>query len=120
MPKDLPQDGLPLLQGVEGGWDLGEDKPGASREDKEEAGEGCKSFGRDHRLPERKDESKRQIVVDTLGFVLDVKAHRADIQDRKAAKEVLISLKEKFPTVKVVYGIEGTVGRWWSGRGGRG
>ncbi len=40
MPKDLPQDGLPLLQGVEGGGDLGEDKPGASEEDEEEAGEG--------------------------------------------------------------------------------
>ncbi len=40
MPKDLPQDGLPLLQGVEGGGDLGEDKPGASEEDKEEAWEG--------------------------------------------------------------------------------
>ena len=34
------EDGLPLLQAVEGGWDLGEYKPGASREDEEEAGEG--------------------------------------------------------------------------------
>ena len=34
------EDGLPLLQAVEGGWDLGEDKPGASEEDEEEAGEG--------------------------------------------------------------------------------
>ena len=34
------EDGLPLLQGVEAGWDLGEDKPGASEEDEEEAGEG--------------------------------------------------------------------------------
>jgi len=49
-------------------------------------------------------------VVDTLGLVLDVKAHRADIQDRKAAKEVLISLREKFPTVEVVYGDRGYSG----------
>ena len=94
------KDGLPLLQGVEGGGDLGEDKPGAFGEDEERR----ISLGGDHRLPERKDESKRRIVVDTLGFVLDVKVHRADIQDRKAAKEVLSSLREKFPTVEVVYG----------------
>ncbi len=65
---------------------------------------------------------KRQIVVDTLEFVLDVKVHRADKQDRKAAKEVLISLKEKFPTVKVVYGDRGYSGEvveWARGEGMR-
>ena len=112
------EDGLPLLQGVEGGWDLGEDKPGAFGEDEERR----ISLGGDHRLPERKDESKRQIVVDTLGFVMDVKVHRADIQDRKAAKEVLISLREKFPTAEVVYGDQGYSGEvveWARGEGMR-
>ena len=40
---------------------------------------------------------KRQIVVDTLGLVLDVKVHRADIQDRKAAKKVFIFPEGKIP-----------------------
>ena len=63
---------------------------------------------------------KRQIVVDTLGLVLDVKVHRADIQNRKAAKKVLSSLREKFPTVKVVYGDQGYSGevvKWAKGKG---
>ncbi len=63
---------------------------------------------------------KRQIVVDTLGLVLDVKVHRADIQDHKVAKEVLSSLREKFPTVEIVYGDQGYSGEvveWARGRG---
>jgi len=111
---------------MEEGRDLGEDKSGTGEKDEGEAGEEGFPFSRDHRLPECEDERKkgergydggkkvkgrkRQIVVDTLGLVLEVKVHRADIQDRKAAREVLSSLMEKFPSVEVVYGDQGYSG----------
>src|SRR6266700_2440728 len=65
--------------------------------------------GRDHRQPERQDDGKggprgwdagkkvrgrkRHIVVDTLGFLLAVLAHPADIQDRPGAVSLLPRLQ---------------------------
>jgi hypothetical protein len=39
---------------------------------------------------------KRHLLVDTLGLVLRVTVHTADIQDRAAVPEVLTGVKERF------------------------
>lgn len=65
---------------------------------------------------------KRHIVVDTLGLLLAVVAHPADIQDRDGARLVLARLLGRFPRLRVIwadgaYGGKlvqwaGTVGGW--------
>ena len=46
---------------------------------------------------------KRHIVVDTLGLLLAVVVHPADIQDRDGAKLVLSKLLGLFPRLKLVW-----------------
>ena len=46
---------------------------------------------------------KRHIVVDTLGLLLAVVVHPADIQDRDGAKLVLSKLLGRFPRLKLVW-----------------
>ncbi len=46
---------------------------------------------------------KRHIVVDTLGLLLAVVVHPADIQDRDGAKLVLSKLLGRFPKLKLVW-----------------
>ena len=40
---------------------------------------------------------KRTLIVDTLGLLLDLWVHPADIQDYDAGKEVLEPLRECYP-----------------------
>ncbi len=46
---------------------------------------------------------KRHIVVDTMGLLLAVVVHAADIQDRDGAKLVLSKLSGRFPRLKLVW-----------------
>lgn len=46
---------------------------------------------------------KRHIVVDTLGLLLFVVVHSANIHDSKSAKDVLERFKEQFYTIKKVF-----------------
>ena len=46
---------------------------------------------------------KRHIVVDTLGLLLAVVVHPADIQDRDGARLVLARLLGRFPRLRVIW-----------------
>ena len=59
---------------------------------------------------------KRHIVVDTLGLLLAVVVHTADIQDRDGARLALARLAGRFPRLKVVWADDGyrgpKLGEW--------
>ena len=58
---------------------------------------------------------KRHIVTDTMGFILSVVVHSADIQDREGAKSVLQELRFKFSRLKKILadgGYTGELGLW--------
>lgn len=46
---------------------------------------------------------KRHIITDTMGFILAIVVHNADIQDRVGAKLVLKELQYKYPLLKKIY-----------------
>jgi len=46
---------------------------------------------------------KRTLIVDTLGMLLDLWVHPADIQDYEAGKEVLAQIVELYPRMKKVW-----------------
>jgi putative transposase len=46
---------------------------------------------------------KRTLIVDTLGMLLDLWVHPADIQDYDAGKEVLATLGEGYPRLEKVW-----------------
>jgi putative transposase len=46
---------------------------------------------------------KRHIAVDSQGFLIALLVHSAGIQDRKGFRELLVDIKSKFPTTKIVY-----------------
>jgi putative transposase len=46
---------------------------------------------------------KRHIVVDTMGLLLAVVVHAADIQDRDGAKLVLTKLLGRFPRLRLIW-----------------
>jgi len=46
---------------------------------------------------------KRHIVVDTMGLLLAVIVHPADIQDRDGAKLVLSKLMGRFPRLRLIW-----------------
>ena len=54
---------------------------------------------------------KRHIVVDTLGLLLAVVVHPADIQDRDGAKLVLAKLRGQLPRLRLLWGDAGYAGR---------
>ena len=45
---------------------------------------------------------KRHLIVDTLGMILAVVVHAADIQDRDGARLVLAKIKGSFPRLKKI------------------
>lgn len=64
---------------------------------------------------------KRHIVVDTLGFLLAVVVHAADIQDRDGAKLVLAKLVGHFPRLRLIWadgGYAGALVEWTRELGG--
>ena len=54
---------------------------------------------------------KRHIVVDTLGLLLAVVVHPADIQDRDGAKLVLDHLRGRLPRLRLLWADAGYAGR---------
>ena len=54
---------------------------------------------------------KRHIVVDTIGLVLAVVVHPADIQDRDGAKLVLSKLLGRFPQLRLIWADAGNPGQ---------
>ena len=64
---------------------------------------------------------KRHLVVDTLGLLLAVVVHAADIQDRDGAKLVLAKLKGRFRRLKLIWADAGYAGQlveWAQALGG--
>jgi len=63
-------------------------------------------------------------LVDTLGLILEVRVHAADIQDRDGARELLLPLKEKHWRLKKIWadaGYRGELIDWvYDMRQGRG
>jgi putative transposase len=55
---------------------------------------------------------KRHILVDTLGLVLKVNVHAANIQDRNGARALLKEAKEKLPRVAIVWADHAYKGGW--------
>ena len=51
------------------------------------------------------------MVVDTLGLLLAVVVHAADIQDRDGAKLVLTKLKERFRRLELIWADAGYAGQ---------
>ena len=61
---------------------------------------------------------KRHILVDTLGLLLAVVVHPANIQDRDGAKTVFERIKDSFPRLKLIWadgGYRGKLVEWVSG-----
>lgn len=54
---------------------------------------------------------KRHILVDTLGLLLMIVVHTADIQDRDGAKLVLEKAKSLFPRLRLIWADGGYAGR---------
>ena len=87
---------------------------------REAAGREASPTRRDHRQPERQGRSKRgsaldpqgfdagkkvtgrkrHILVDTLGLLLSVVVHPADVQDRDGARLVLAQARRRFPFIE--------------------
>jgi len=53
---------------------------------------------------------KRHIGVDSQGFLLALIVHSAGIQDRNGFKELLMEIKGKFPSIKIIYADGGYTG----------
>lgn len=69
---------------------------------------------------------KRHILVDTLGLILLVCVHAANVQDRDGARLLLRPLRERFGWLRCIWadgGYAGTLVEWvrnlWPGRGRR-
>ena len=46
---------------------------------------------------------KRHILVDTLGLLLTVIVHPADVQDRDGARELLRTARRSFPFIETIF-----------------
>lgn len=64
---------------------------------------------------------KRHLVVDTLGLILTVVVHAADVQDRDGAKLVFRKLRGLYPRLKRIWADGGYAGKLidWTKRVGR-
>ncbi len=54
---------------------------------------------------------KRHLVVDTLGLLLAIVVHAADVQDRDGAKLVLAELRGGFPRLSLIWADGGYAGQ---------
>ena len=50
-------------------------------------------------------------MVDTLGFMMAIVVHAANIQDRDGAKQVLSKLKDRFPRLSLIWADGGYAGK---------
>jgi len=90
-------------------------------------GPGGDAERRDHRQPERQDDGKRGFrgydggkkikgrkrhsAVDTLGLLLTVVVHAANIQDRDGAQLVIVELMGRFPRLTLLWADGGYRGK---------
>ncbi len=68
-------------------------------------------MGRGYDAGKRTKGLKRHIVVDTLGLLMAIVVHTADIQDRDGAKMVLKKLRHKYPRLHIIYADGGYAGK---------
>lgn len=68
-------------------------------------------MGRGYDAGKRVKGLKRHIIVDTLGLLMAIVVHTADIQDRDGAKLVLEKLRYKFPRLRIIYADGGYTGK---------
>lgn len=64
---------------------------------------------------------KRHLIVDTLGMLLAIEVHVADIQDRDGARLVIETLGNRFPRLRLIWADGGYAGKlieWTAGLGG--
>ena len=71
-------------------------------------------MGRGYDAGKRTKGMKRHIVVDTLGLLMAVVVHTADIQDRDRAKLVLKSCTTNTPACTSFMQTEVLLESWWS------
>ena len=62
-------------------------------------------------LARRSTVEKRHIIVDTMGLLLAVVVHPANIQDRDGAKLVIDKLIGRFPRMRLVWADAGYAGK---------
>ena len=110
---------LPLLPHLAARWNLATGTPRLARHPATGAGSPGQSQRGDHRQPVGEDHGKRgprgydagqrvtgrkrHIVVDTLGLLLAVVVHPANVQDRDGARLVLVHLLDRFPDLRVIW-----------------
>src|SRR5262249_22032394 len=119
---------LPRSVGLE--WHLGAHPPCALRCEPREGRERRKPDGGDHRCPKRQRRSKRgssldpsgydagkkikgrkrHILVDTLGLLLNVVVHPADVQDRDGSFQLLRRARRLFPFIERIFADGGYAG----------
>lgn len=120
-------DGPPLLPYVAPGWNLAEDSRRPPPESTPPGRSKSQSLRGDHRQPVGENRGKRgargydagkkikgrkrHIIVDTLGLLLAVVVHPANIQDRDGAKLVLAKLVGKFSRLKLIWADGGYAGK---------
>lgn len=73
--------------------------------------DGCKGRQRGYDAGKKTKGRKRHIAVDTQGFLLAVIVHSASIQDRVAARAVLMRLFSSFDQIKTVFVDGGYTGK---------
>ena len=71
----------------------------------------CCAMGRGYDAGKRTKGLKRHIVVDTLGLLMAIVVHTADMQDRDGAKLVLKKLRHKYPRLHIIYADGGYAGK---------
>lgn len=54
---------------------------------------------------------KRHVLVDTMGLLLNVVVHPANLQDREGAKLVLVGLQQRFPRLRHLWTDQGYTGK---------
>ena len=71
----------------------------------------CCAMARGYDAGKRVKGVKRHIVVDSLGLLMAIVVHTADIQDRDGARLVLEKLRFKYPRLKIIYADGGYAGK---------
>src|SRR5665213_239950 len=110
--------GAPLLWAVGLGRHAGPHPPCALCRDARAGRARGQPLGRDHRQPERQGFDagkkvtgrKRHILVDTLGLLLSVAVHPANVQDRDGARDLLRSARRSFPFIERIFADAGYQG----------
>jgi len=120
-------DDLPLLSCLESRWSLATDQRQARGKSQKSRRTRVPAHRSDHRQSVSEDDSKkgvrgydagkkvkgrkRHLIVDTMGLVLSVLVHRADIQDRDGAKLSVEQIKRHLRCLKVVFADGGYAGQ---------